>query len=125
MLLGTEPSQFRVEKTKTDAVILLSDGESVRGYFFVAHASPRSSGPELVGERNRNRHDHDASDPLDDAGRPWRGHGRPERCPDGARDEKIVAPDQAYAKAVDTTGFEALLKRAGLDARPRPQPAAV
>jgi hypothetical protein len=50
MLLGTESSQFRVEKTKTDAVILLSDGESVRGYFFVAHASPRSSGPELVGE---------------------------------------------------------------------------
>jgi hypothetical protein len=39
--------------------------------------------------------------------------------------EKIVAPDEAYAKAVDKTGFEALLKRAGLDARPRPQPAAV
>lgn len=56
MLLGTEPSRFRVEKTKTDAVILLSDGET---------------------------------------------------------------------KAVDKTGFEALLKRAGLDARPRPQPAAV
>ena len=50
MLLGTEPSQFRVEKTKTDAVILLSDGETVRDYFFVAHASPRSNGPELVGE---------------------------------------------------------------------------
>jgi hypothetical protein len=50
MLLGTESSQFRVEKTKTDAVILLPDGETVRGYFFVAHASPRSSGPELVGE---------------------------------------------------------------------------
>jgi hypothetical protein len=50
MLLGTEPSRFRVEKTKTDAVILLSDGETVRGYFFVAHASPRSNGPELVGE---------------------------------------------------------------------------
>jgi hypothetical protein len=67
MLLGTEPSRFRVEKTKTEAVILLSDGET----------------------------------------------------------EKIVAPDEAYAKAVDKTGFEALLKRAGLDARPRPQPAAV
>src|SRR4029450_10457765 len=39
--------------------------------------------------------------------------------------KKIVAPDEAYAKAVDKTGFEALLKRAGLDARPRPQPAAV
>jgi hypothetical protein len=67
MLLGIEPSRFRVEKTKTEAVILLSDGET----------------------------------------------------------EKIVAPDEAYAKAVDKTGFEALLKRAGLDARPRPQPAAV
>jgi twitching motility protein PilT len=39
--------------------------------------------------------------------------------------KKIVAPDEAYAKAVDKTGFEALLKRAGLDVRPRPQPAAV
>jgi twitching motility protein PilT len=39
--------------------------------------------------------------------------------------KKLVAPDEAYAKAVDKTGFEALLKRAGLDARPRPQPAAV
>jgi hypothetical protein len=39
--------------------------------------------------------------------------------------KKIVAPDEAYAKAVDKTGFEAQLKRAGLDARPRPQPAAV
>jgi twitching motility protein PilT len=38
--------------------------------------------------------------------------------------KKVVAPDEAYAKAVDKTGFEALLKRAGLDARPR-QPAAV
>jgi twitching motility protein PilT len=38
---------------------------------------------------------------------------------------KVVAPDEAYAKAVDKTGFEALLKRAGLDARPRPQPASV
>jgi twitching motility protein PilT len=39
--------------------------------------------------------------------------------------KKIVAPDEAYGKAVDKTGFEALLKRAGLDARPRPQPATV
>ena len=38
---------------------------------------------------------------------------------------KMVAPDEAYAKAVDKTSFEALLKRAGLDARPRVQPAAV
>jgi twitching motility protein PilT len=32
--------------------------------------------------------------------------------------KKLVAPEEAYAKAVDKTGFEALLKRAGLDARP-------
>jgi twitching motility protein PilT len=33
--------------------------------------------------------------------------------------KKLVAPDEAYAKAVDKSGFEALLKRAGLDARPK------
>ncbi|MCC7034890.1 MAG: type IV pilus twitching motility protein PilT [Acidobacteria bacterium] len=32
---------------------------------------------------------------------------------------KIVAPDEAYAKAVDKAGFEGLVKRAGLDVRPR------
>jgi twitching motility protein PilT len=32
---------------------------------------------------------------------------------------KLVAPDEAYAKAVDKNGFEGLLKRAGLDARPK------
>lgn len=32
---------------------------------------------------------------------------------------KIVAPEEAYAKAVDKAGFEGLLKRVGLDARPK------
>ena len=42
--------------------------------------------------------------------------------------KKLVAPDEAMAKAVDKAGFESLLKRAGLsatpvaDGRPRPQP---
>ena len=42
--------------------------------------------------------------------------------------KKLVAPDEAMAKAVDKPGFDALLKRAGLsagaatDARARPQP---
>ena len=42
--------------------------------------------------------------------------------------KKLVAPDEAMAKAVDKPGFDALLKRAGLsagaaaEARPRPQP---
>jgi twitching motility protein PilT len=31
--------------------------------------------------------------------------------------KKLVAPDEAYSKAVDKTGFEALLKRAGLEMR--------
>jgi len=32
---------------------------------------------------------------------------------------KLVAPDEAYSKAVDKPGFEGLLKRAGLDTRPK------
>ena len=31
--------------------------------------------------------------------------------------KKIVAPEEAYAKSVDKTGFEALLKRAGIDTK--------
>ena len=38
--------------------------------------------------------------------------------------KKVVAPEEAYAKAVDKTGFEALLKRAGIDVRAaQPAPA--
>jgi twitching motility protein PilT len=37
--------------------------------------------------------------------------------------KKLVAPDEAYAKAVDKNSFEALLKRAGLDPRPKAQAA--
>ena len=33
--------------------------------------------------------------------------------------KKLVAPDEAYSKAVDKTSFEGLLKRAGLDSRPK------
>ncbi len=33
--------------------------------------------------------------------------------------KKLVAPDEAYSKAVDKTGFEGLLKRAGLDHKPK------
>ena len=32
--------------------------------------------------------------------------------------KKLVAPEEAYSKAVDKTGFEAVLKRAGIEARP-------
>jgi len=31
--------------------------------------------------------------------------------------KKIVAPEEAYAKAVDKAGFEGMLKRAGIDTK--------
>jgi twitching motility protein PilT len=34
--------------------------------------------------------------------------------------KKLVAPDEAYSKAVDKPGFEGLLKRGGFDARAKP-----
>jgi twitching motility protein PilT len=34
---------------------------------------------------------------------------------------KLVAPDEALAKAIDKAGLESMLKRPGADARPRPQ----
>ena len=37
---------------------------------------------------------------------------------------KVVAPDEAYSKAVDKAGFEAALKRAGLTLQPKLQAAA-
>jgi len=37
--------------------------------------------------------------------------------------KKLVAPDEAYSKAIDKNGFEGLLKRAGLDVKPPTAPA--
>jgi len=37
--------------------------------------------------------------------------------------KKLVAPDEAYSKAIDKNGFEGLLKRAGLDFKPPTAPA--
>jgi hypothetical protein len=31
--------------------------------------------------------------------------------------KKLVAPEEAYAKAVDKPGFEGMLKRAGIDTK--------
>ena len=31
--------------------------------------------------------------------------------------KKVVAPEEAYVKSVDKTGFEGLLKRAGIDTK--------
>jgi twitching motility protein PilT len=38
--------------------------------------------------------------------------------------KKLVAPDEALAKAVDKAGFDALLKRAGVGGDQRPKTAA-
>jgi hypothetical protein len=44
------PSEFRVEKRRTDATVTLSTGLSERGCFFVAGGSPLHDGPERVGD---------------------------------------------------------------------------
>jgi hypothetical protein len=41
-------SEFRIEKGRSDAVITLSDGSSVRGSFFVAGSSSNYHSPERV-----------------------------------------------------------------------------
>lgn len=43
-------SELRVEKTRADAILTLSNGETLGGCFFVSKASARTSGPERVGE---------------------------------------------------------------------------
>jgi hypothetical protein len=50
MKVQTEPSRFRIDKAKADALISLTYGNPLRGCFFVAHASARLVGPEPVGE---------------------------------------------------------------------------
>ena len=50
MKAQTEPSRFRIDKAKADALISLTYGNPLRGCFFVAHASARLVGPEPVGE---------------------------------------------------------------------------
>ena len=45
-----EASKFRVEKHRSHAVITLTSGTAVIGYFFLAEASPTLPGPERVAE---------------------------------------------------------------------------
>jgi hypothetical protein len=45
-----EPSEFRVEKLRIEAVIHLSNGTRITGDFFVAQASPTLFGQERVAE---------------------------------------------------------------------------
>jgi hypothetical protein len=47
---AVEPSEFRVEKQRTDAVLMLTSGTCVTGHFFLAQVSPTISGHERVGE---------------------------------------------------------------------------
>jgi hypothetical protein len=41
-------SQYRVEKTRTEATLTLSNGSSVRGYFFVSENSAEHAGRERI-----------------------------------------------------------------------------
>ena len=43
-------AEFRIQKRRAEAVVTLSNGESTRGWFFVAGGSSRHSGPERIGD---------------------------------------------------------------------------
>ncbi len=43
-------SQFRVEKRRAEAELTLSNGESMRGWFFVAPSSATHEGPERIAD---------------------------------------------------------------------------
>lgn len=43
-----QTSEFRVEKGRTSATLVLSNGSTVRGVFFVSAASATHSGPERI-----------------------------------------------------------------------------
>jgi hypothetical protein len=45
-----QSSAFRVEKQRSDAVIMLTNGTSVAGHFFLSQASATITGRERVGE---------------------------------------------------------------------------
>ena len=47
---GGGSSAFRVEKQRTDAVMILTSGSCVAGHFFLAQASPTIDGRERVAE---------------------------------------------------------------------------
>ena len=50
MTFDEHPSELRIEKTRTDAVVTLAGGASVSGHVFVAQASAILPGPEGVAE---------------------------------------------------------------------------
>ena len=44
----SQDSEFRVEKARTDGTLVLSNGGSVQGHFFVAGSSATHAGPERI-----------------------------------------------------------------------------
>jgi len=50
MSAGASASQFRFEKLRSEAVVRLSSGESIRGHFFTAGGITWHDGPERVGD---------------------------------------------------------------------------
>jgi hypothetical protein len=46
----TAPSEYRVEKRRSDATVTLSSGQSARGCFFLASSSTRHDGRERVAD---------------------------------------------------------------------------
>ena len=50
MITQANPSEFRVDKRRRDAMVTLSSGDSTRGCFFTAEGSTRHDGPERVSE---------------------------------------------------------------------------
>lgn len=45
-----DPSVFRIEKRRAEAILTLSDGRLLAGCFFLAGGSGRHTGPERVGD---------------------------------------------------------------------------
>jgi hypothetical protein len=50
MNLEATGSEFRFDKRRTDAVLTLSSGGTIRGAFFISYGSARHAGPERVGD---------------------------------------------------------------------------
>ena len=80
---------------------------------------PRGGARGADRERRREQPDprgQDVPDPVDDAGEQGDRHGEPERRADGSRRRRSSSrPTKRTRKSVDKDGFEALLKRCGID----------
>jgi hypothetical protein len=48
--MPSSESELRVEKARAEAIVTLSNGDSVHGWFFVSGGSARHAGPERVGD---------------------------------------------------------------------------